>query len=264
MSQQDRNAELVSLLETDFVGRNEPNYAWKSACSAFLALPGLRGFWPMSSTDENGDAMDLSGQSTPRILTLAGAAQYLYANLHPILFFDGVTGYLSRADEAGLDILGTESYNTAAVRGLTIGGWFLPIALRTQGFITKESAGNAAQASYALYNTNPALLTFRVSTGAAFLEVNLAGLSTTSWHFCVGRFTPSTEIKVWRNDTTATNLVGIPAAMVNSVQPLEIGSFAGGALPFSGYASMCFLSSMMLSDSIISALFEQTRTMYSV
>ena len=264
MSQQDRNAELVSLLETDFVGRNEPNYAWKSACAAFQALPGLRGFWPMSSTDENGAAMDLSGQSTPRILTHAGGALYTYANLEPILFFDGVTGYLARATESGLDILGTEAYNAAAVRGLTIGGWFLPIALRTQGFMTKESAGNAAQASYALYNTNPTILTFRVSTGAAFLEVNQAGLSTTAWQFCVGRYDPSTEIKSWINETTAINAVGIPAALVNSASAFEIGSFSGGVLPFSGYASMCFLSSMMLSDSIISALFQQTRSMYNV
>ena len=54
--------QVVTWLASIFQRRYEPNFAWKSACSAHQALPGLRGFWPMSGYDDTGRATDLSGQ----------------------------------------------------------------------------------------------------------------------------------------------------------------------------------------------------------
>jgi len=90
--------------------------------SPLLALPGLRGFWPMSSFNEAGNAYDMSEQG--RVMTYNGNPLYNYDGVVPYVALDGIGDFLSRADEAGLDIIGTETYVDGAVHGLTLGGWF--------------------------------------------------------------------------------------------------------------------------------------------
>ena len=266
MSQQDRNAELVSLLETDFVGRNEPSYAWKSACSACLALPGLRGFWPMSSFNEAGNAYDLSGQG--RIASYNGNPLYGYENLVQWINFDGVGDYLNRGTEAGLDILGTESYVTPAYRGLTLGGWFYVDQHVTggdgDGLIAKITYIN--DYSYGLITDNTPNATFLISSTGAVGGVQSISETITyqSWYFIVGRFIPSTELKVWVNATQATLAVGVAASIFNSAADLEIGAYNTGANLTDGKASLVFLCATAVSDPIINALYQSTRGMFGV
>ena len=89
--------------------------------SPFLALPGLVGFWPMSSVQRStGNAYDLSGQT--RTLTYNGNPTYNINNdFAPYIRLDGTGDFLSRADETDLDILGTETIYASTVRGLTLG-----------------------------------------------------------------------------------------------------------------------------------------------
>lgn len=60
------NAGAVDGNRTHFVQRDEPNFAWSHAVSTLLALPGLRGAWPMASVNDNSvsRAVDASGQET--------------------------------------------------------------------------------------------------------------------------------------------------------------------------------------------------------
>ena len=80
MSTQIRNAGMVSLLETDFIKRNEPGNLLGNIISTYQALPGLRGFWPISSTDENGDVYDFSDESISALLK-----SFLNPNLNAVL-----------------------------------------------------------------------------------------------------------------------------------------------------------------------------------
>lgn len=57
-----RNDNLVDTLRNEYVSLYAPTTTWGSIISMNLGLPGLRGYWPLTSVDENGDIYDLSGQ----------------------------------------------------------------------------------------------------------------------------------------------------------------------------------------------------------
>jgi hypothetical protein len=251
----EREAERIRTLLGD--------YRLSVAISAFLNLPGLRGFWPMSSFNESGNAYDLSGQG--RILTYNGNPTYNFAGLVPYIDLDGTGDYLSRADEAGLDILGTESYVVAAARGLTLGGWFwLGASGAVQSLITKEDG--AVQRSYFLTTNVIDQIVFRVTTDGSTLVAVTHGtaLVTSTWYFLVGRFDPSAELKIWVNRDSTPNAVGIPASIFNGNAAFVVGGRSGGGALLTGRASLCFLCACALSDTIIGALFQQTRVLFGV
>lgn len=222
--------------------------------SPFLDLPELRGFWPMSSFDNNGAAYDLSGQG--RTLTnINGAARGVFGGLIPYVAFNGTTQYLSRADEAGLQIAGA----------LTFGGWFLTTSTARQLLISK-SDGSTPGTNYWL-EVNNGVVSHYISTGAAFTIVSSAAgaMPVSSWVFCVGRFTPSAEGAVFTNGVKVTTGAGIPASLPNSAQPLNIGSYgAGSGIFLAGNAALGFLCAAALSDALIGAAFQATRSLFGV
>jgi len=262
-----RNDELLDMLQGEFQRRYEPNFAWGNAISAFSLLPGLRGLWPMSSVDENGNALDLSGKGLT--LAYAGNPGYNYQGLAPYIDLDGVGDSLSRNDEAALDIIGTEGFIASAKRGLTIGGWFWFDTLVTARLImSKWKVTGSNDRSYRLYwsQVNNAF-TFDISTDgiATVFAASTAGYSTGRWYWIVGRFTPSTEVAIFINRVKTTNLVGVPASLFNSISTFYIGTQdAGATFMMDGRVSICFLSSALLSDTIINTAYEQTRALYGV
>lgn len=231
--------------------------------SALLQLPGLRGAWPMSAFGATGQAFDQSGNG--RTLTYNGNPTYNHSILAPYISLDGTGDYLSRADEAGLDILGTETYVAAAVRGLTLGGWFSPTSIAAaQGLITKGTAG-AAASSYELFLQAGGSSVFRVSTGAVYITATSTNtMSATTWQFVVGRYDPSTSVDVWLDNTETSTVVGVPAALPNTGNALIIGAFSGPALLFTGDIGACFLCAQYLSDEIIHSFYNQTRQLFQV
>ncbi len=257
-----RNAEMVDLLRSDFQFRYEPSFAWKSACSIFQSLNGLRGFWPMSSVDENGDTFDLSGQG--RILSDNGDLEYGYDDLAPYVNLDGTGDFLNRTDEAGLDILGTEAY--IETPGLTLGGWFqFDRDSTSEGLIAKYDAATNNR-SYLLYKFNTDFARFLVSNNgiAAVGVTSTVSLNQTDWYFIAGRFDPGAETAIFVNGTWDTNVAAIPASIFNSNADLEIGSYNTGTVLLQGRASLCFLCAAFLEDWIVNAIFQQTRAMYGV
>jgi len=56
------NSSLKKLLSSVFVNLYAPTTSLGNAESINLSLPGLRGYWSMANTDENGDVVDDSGQ----------------------------------------------------------------------------------------------------------------------------------------------------------------------------------------------------------
>ena len=256
---------LEGMNRSEIQRRNQ--HAWSHACSTFLALPGLRGFWPMSAFSATGAAYDQSGNG--RTLTYNGNPTYNYDGLAPYIDLDRtVPDYLSRADEAGLDILGTEAY--VAVPGLTLGGWFYFDDVTNDQFLIGKYGGAGSRAYRLILFGSVANdpIRFYISTdGVANTEfVSLDGGTISAWQFVVGRFNDADageELKIWRNNitNTATTLVG---SIFNAPSSFTIGANSAAGNPFDGRASMCFLCAAALSDNIIAALYAQTRALFGV
>jgi len=248
--------------------RYDPTFAWKSAVAALRTLPGLRGAWTMGSFDDGGDQYDLSGQG--RTLGYNGNPTYGYNGLVPLLNLDGTGDYLNRADEGGLDILGTETYVAAGRRGLTLGGWFRFDRLTHAEFLIGKATTVTATSSYWLIFRGDVAndpLRFVVSDGAATDQVDVQITpAVDTWTFVVGRYIPSTSIKVYASQGTLTdntNAVGIPAALNNSGADFTVGAPSGAAASLlDGAASLCFLCAMYLTDAQIATIWHHTRALY--
>lgn len=264
--------EIIAELEASFIGRNDKIIRWGNAISSIQALPALRGLWPMSSVvggptiPSGGNANDLSGNGLT--LTYNGNPTY---NFDSSLIFphyidvDGTGDYLSKADTGAndpLDIIGTETYIASGIRGLTFGGWFYPTASANGLMIGKADDLNGP---YFLLNeggTN-ALFRIRDSGDAANFTVRTP-ITLNVWQYIVGRYTPSTEIKIWDNRTSNTFLVGIPAAILNGTDGFAIGATGAGTILFTGRASLCWVCAAALDDIHIISLFEQQRVLFGV
>lgn len=237
--------------------------------SPFLALPGLRGYWPMSSSDSGGTAEDLSGQGHD--LTNNNNATLGYDNLAPYFDYDGANQYHSRATEADLDLLGTEADVGAAFRGIFLIGWFQfdddpPAA--DEFLIAKRTAG-AANQSYSLLRRAATTFRFTISDGAATDSVTTTATTTSGqWYMGASVFIPSTEISLYLMSSDiaekATNNAGIPAAINNSAVDFTIGAGAAPGNYLDGRASDCAIGVTRLSDAIVESVFESTRGGYGV
>ncbi len=262
MATQDRNSELVELLMPDFQKRNEPNFAWGNTISMFRSLTGLRGFWPMGSVDENGDVFDLSNQA--RTLTNNNVVTFDYDGLVPYAqFVNASTQFLSRADEAGLDITGTEAEIVNG--GITFGGWFFLDNLSTaQAVIGKfNSAGQRSYRLVYLSSSNRFRMTLSSDGTAQSNTDSTVVVVVSQWFFVVGRLQTGSEESIFVNGTQDDLGSGI-AGIFNSTASLDIGANNGGVTNLlDGRVSMNFLCAGALSDAIIQTLFQQSRAMYN-
>ena len=266
MIMQERNPELVDILRTDFQHRNEPNFAQKSVVSTFLALPGLRAFWPMSSIDFTEPlARDVAGGGYH--LSSVNGPVFGYDNLIPIVEFDGVNQYLGRASAIGnwATVQGNEAHIIAAQRGLTLGGWVntTTIAAGTAGAVAKWDINNR---SYLLVRSAGNIELYVSVNGAAALGPSSLAIAVDTWYFIVGRWIPDAAnslLKLWVNSDTDENNIGAAATLFDGAAPFSV-SFYEGANYWSGKESMIFLCQLALSDALIFTLFQQTRAMFGV
>lgn len=234
---------------------HESGYTMGDAIGCALGFPELRGFWPMSSIDESGNARDLSGQG--RTLTNNNASpRAVHRDLIPYVSFNGTTQYLSRADEAGLDITGA----------LTIMGWmYMTNVTGARPWISKYNVtGN--QAAYGmLYSSTTTKMEMRVSTDGSTIVTAPSSLApiTGAYFFAAGRFTPSTELAMFINNTKDAITAGIPASIFNSNAAFEIGRINALNL-LVGRAALCAVCAAALPDALILHYFNITRTLFGV
>lgn len=236
--------------------------------SPFLALPGLIGFWPMSVIQlSTGNVYDISSQA--RALTTNGNPTFnIYNNSIPYLQLDGTGDYLSRPDEADLDVLGNEAHNAAAVQGMSTGGWFWfdNLVAAFQGMICKADTV-AANSSFEIFVQANGSLAFAISTGAAFISANsVAGVITSgSWFNVVCTYDPSTRMDIFVNGISVANqTVAVPATIPNTARAFTIGSFEAGVLPMTGRISNCFYSANLFPSALAQTIFQQTRAAYRI
>ncbi len=274
MTTQRRNDELVNILRPDFFSRSEPNASWVHYQGAIMSTCGLSGFWPMSAVTKSPVGIfakdvacgyDLTATAIPTFGYLLSATQ---TGLPPwIKFVSASSQYLTYGvDEIQHDVIGTETHISADERGLTIGGWFkfTTVPASIMGLISKWEQTIGNERAYRLYKSAANQIVFQVSNSGAdsFTVTSSAAVVIDTWYHIYGRFDPSTEIAVFVDNVKAVNVAAIPASVFDSDEPLEIGRTDRGSY-LDGRASMCQLNAAYLSDSIIEALWEQSRVMYS-
>lgn len=218
-----------------------------------LALPVLRGFWPMSSVDSSNNVYDLSAQGRTLSWT-STVARGTYNNAIPYSEFNGSSSYLARADEAGLDV----------TTALTFGGWFwLDVVSADQAAMTKW--GNAAARSYGINfaNTGDLWQAFVSGDGTNAVSVQAGGAASAGrWYHVVGSYFASTEVSLFVDGVKTTNTTSVPASLFNSGADLRLGALGSGAQFFDGRATFCFLCAVTLPDTLIQDLYYAGRSLF--
>ena len=232
----------------------------------YLGIPGLRGFWGMASYDENGNAMDFSGQN--RTLGYNGNPLYDSAGLATFITLDGTGDYLDRADEAGLDIIGTEAHITNP--GLFACTWvrFANAAGANESILTKRSVA-ANTAAYGMSRGAAGLLNAVIGTGAASETVSsVATLNQNQWHFTAMRWTPSTDLCVWVDQEKTCAGASAIAALNNNAFRFMIGAYDNGAgvgtVLMTGDVGCAALAAQSPTDAQVMNLYNRSRAAFGI
>jgi len=260
---QNQNEDQISLLSAHFRLLYNPTYAMADAIGMLQMFPGIVGIWPGSLSgggSGNQDMLvDTSGNGLH--LTRNGSPVFNTAQLRNFVSFNGSTDYYTHADAAIFDILGTEAHIATTIRGLTMGAWIFPdntLPVATEQIITK--GGTSA---YLISRGTTGLVNLWISDGVTPINVSSAAVGS-GWSFIAGRFDPSTEQKLWVNNTTYTNTTSIPASIANVANPFSIGANGGGSSFFDGSIALVFLAQAAIPDQFINAYFQMTAPLFGI
>lgn len=254
------NAEEIALLKTVFPARTEPNVAFGNL-SMYLELPSLRGYWPMSSVDENGAVYDLSGQG--RTLTNNSAAQFgVYNGLAPYVIGDRTADYLSRPDEAGLSITGAMTvyvwvWHDGAISGTqSIAGKYLSTGNQRTWLIHSESLTTIWQATISPDGT----------AGASVIVASTVPLTPNIWTFLAMVYVPSTSLTLYVSENgravPTVETTSIPAALFDSTAAFTIAAQGAGAAFFGGRVAQVALCAAAHDNLTIQTIFYHTRALF--
>lgn len=263
-----KDAEF-SHLRGEFQQKHDGSFAWESMVSAYLALPALRGFWPMSASDESGNIRDFGEVGGGLHLTNRNTVLHLATPMPVMDFTSGNSEVLYRADAAAFDIQGNEAFVHSDYRGLTMGAWVQFDAVDQNSTLMGKWDTAANQRSYIIYlNGSTSKISFYWSTNGT-LQPNVeydTALVAGRWYFVCGRFDPSTEAKIWVNDNFNVDTTSIPATLFNGTASFAIGAY--GTQPatwldyMDGRVSMAFLCAAYLPDHTVRRLYYRTRALF--
>lgn len=227
----------------------------------YLSLPGLVGFWPVSSRRDTAIS-DLSGKS----LTLTSTGGPTYAAVRDsvsCIKFNGSSQYLSRTDEAALSITGA----------LTIGAWVhfnsFPAPTATAKIFCKHNL-TANQRGFGIdVSVVAGPLVYPRAFMAGTVTTSTIALATYpitagTWRFMVGRYIPSTEVALFDNGVKTVNTTSVPAAEADNTAPLIAGANAELTVYSDVWESMLFLCETDLSDTMIARLYRMGRLFFGV
>lgn len=220
------NDKLRSLIQ---------GHDYGSVIGRHLAIPFLRGFWPMSSLNETPNVVDISGQG--RTLTLTAATVPIYNEVVPYIDLNGTTAYLTRADEAGLE------FTTALSFGVWV--WFDDLSGNPMILTKWNTTGN--QRAYALQALSTGAVRVAISSDGTLAPVfdTAAGLVTTGvWYHIVVVYTASNEISIYVDSVETSIVTSIPATIFSTgTAAFYIGTFnAAGGNFLNGRVTLCWIS----------------------
>lgn len=254
----DRRIESLEALD--------PGFTTGAVLASYMALPGLVGFWPMSSVNiSSGLTYDHSEQE--RDLTYNGGALFSYFNgLVPYVDLDGSGDFLSRADEAGLDIIGNEAFFAGGALGLTMGAWVWVDTVRAGDGIISKWGTTGASGSYMLLVAGTSFQ-FAIESAGGVLEsvtaTNAGSITTGQWYFVVGRWDPSASLDIWVQNiqTTASSAI---ATLRNNAIAFQVGTWSTGGTALDGRLTLAFLCANTLGDDLITSTFQVSRILFGV
>jgi hypothetical protein len=258
----ERNSQLIDGLKSDFRQLYSPAHAFADAVGMLKMLPGIRGIWPGSAMGADGQLLDETGNGLH--MTRSGLVSFRKTGLAPHIHYAGAQ-YHTRADESALDITGTEIYTN--IKGLTVGAWvrFDNTASALEMILSKQSAA-AGQRSWNINRLSNGISRFQLSTdGTAVVNVDSSSvLLASTWYFIAGRFTPSTEMTLWINDTKTTNTTSIPASIFSSTSNFEIASYSGGINFATADICLSFMCATAVPDDDLNTFFQFTAPLFGV
>jgi len=261
------NDAAIDALSVSLLERNDKLARWGMLISSYLALPGLRGFWPMSAAGVSGEALDLSGLGNH--LTNTNSAEFGNEGLIPYTRYDGTNRHsiTDAGSSNAFDILGSEAFIVSP--GLTFGFWCKFDSDAGGGADTLLAKFDTSSDAYRFYRRtsgNGGVGRFDIDDGAT--TINAEGpteLVSDTWYNVVCRYNPLIEIEYLLNNAQdASNESSVPATLNNSTQNFTIGALSDGTQDYEGLISLAFICASYLSDEILFALFEQGRVLFGV
>lgn len=184
-------------------------------------------------------------------LTMIGTVDQGSYGTAPYVAFNGSTDYAR--SQAGV---------VKGINGLTCGGWFQMTSGDTLMSVWQEST-NKVWKLYT-FSTAPA---FSVSDDGSAEDgvFSSATITAGAWTFIAARYTPSTEIAIWKGVTKTVNTTSIPASLYDSATAeFVVGGIHGGSDLLTGKASMVWLTHEPLTDMQIRTIYEMSRNLYGV
>ena len=183
-------------------------------------------------------------------LTHEGTADQGNFGVAPYVAYNGSANYSHRPAGA-----------LKAINGLTCGGWFQ----MTSNDFLMGAWQTAANQVWRLFVNGSAPTFYVSSTGANSFSVAAGNITAGQWYFVAARYTPSTELAIWLNDTKTVNTTNIPASLYDSASAnFSVGSDHGGSNLLTGKASMLWMSHEPLADNLLTLLFQMSRHLYGV
>jgi hypothetical protein len=236
--------------------------------SAFLSLPSLVGFWPMSSVDaaNSGVFYDISGNG--RTLTNNATVQAGFFGKMPRASFTAASSqYLSRPDETGLDIIGNESYVESSSRGLTYGGYFYHNNNSTgdsQALLSK-TLGGANTSWYSRRNLVNKKIQCVIDSGSSSANVfSTSVIDDSQLYFFAFVFVPGSSANIYislpgQEQLEKTTLATTITTIQNTASPLALGAFGIPSNYLEGFCSGCFLCAAQVSEDRLNDLYASTK-----
>ncbi len=152
--------------------------------------------------------------------------------------------------------------------GLTVGCWVNIDNTSANAYVLSKYLSTGNQRSWLLMVDTTPQWQFQVSgdglAGQYVLSL-AADVKLSTWTFLVGRYNPSTEIKLWVNDTVYTNTTSIPAAIYASTAKTAMavnGDLTARFLP--GKIAFPFLCNSVLADDVIEKIYQKSRLFFGV
>jgi len=253
-------AQKALARETNVINPYEKAWSIGTAINTIKMFPGLVGLWPMSVTNNIGQAIDCSGNGIHLIQN--GVTRPKFGPVGA--FLDGYySNFFSTADNANLDITGYEQHIPPGLCGITVGTWVkFSSVTGTPGIITKwSSAGDNRSYALTLISSSPV---FQVSASGAAVtcsSVHNSMVESGVWYFLCGSFGVSNSISVWLNDNKQTSSANIPPAIYNGNSIFSIGSFGNPTAYLSGNVLLSFVCSSLLNDDDILNYYHYSRAM---
>lgn len=268
VSGQERTPEQLSELLAILQAQGYGQASLGALVGEYLSLPGLVGLWPggiigNNSSGSLGFLTDISGHGLH--LARTGAVVNITDNGVPYVSLDGSTDYYSIADNALMDILGTEAHIVSTQRGMTLGAWVYYDNTASASEMVLSKWSSPSDLSYNLSRNSSGEANVSVtSAGGSGTQVNatLGTAAASSWYFVCGKFVPSTRLKIFLNEDSDENTTSIPSAIYGGAAAFNLGANGGGNNLIDGRIALAFLCAAAVPDNKILTLYHMGRRLF--